>query len=92
MGTASRQLKVMLRKNWLLKKRHPFITAAEILLPAIVLLLLAAVRTRVDTQIHPAQSLVFLFITCYLFGFCVCFSVLICSQCYGVWRTNERRK
>ncbi|GAU30068.1 hypothetical protein TSUD_332360 [Trifolium subterraneum] len=56
MGTASRQLKVMLTKNWLLKKRHPFVTAAEILLPAIVLLLLAAVRTRVDTQIHPAQS------------------------------------
>lgn len=56
MGTASRQLKVMLRKNYLLKIRHPFVTAAEILLPAIVLMLLAAVRTQVDTQIHPAQS------------------------------------
>ncbi|CAI8613948.1 unnamed protein product [Vicia faba] len=56
MGTASRQFKIMLRKNWLLKIRHPFVTAAEILLPAIVLMLLAAVRTRVDTQIHPAQS------------------------------------
>lgn len=56
MGTAWRQLKVMLRKNWLLKIRHPYVTAAEILLPAIVLLLLAAVRTHVDTQIHPVQS------------------------------------
>ncbi|XP_027350044.1 ABC transporter A family member 1 [Abrus precatorius] len=55
MGTGWRQLKVMLRKNWLLKIRHPFVTAAEILLPTIVLLLLAAVRTQVDTQIHPAQ-------------------------------------
>ncbi|KAK7336540.1 hypothetical protein VNO77_17083 [Canavalia gladiata] len=55
MGTAWRQLKVMLRKNWLLKIRHPFVTSAEILLPTIVLLLLAAVRTQVDTQIHPAQ-------------------------------------
>ncbi|RDX60255.1 PRA1 family protein H, partial [Mucuna pruriens] len=52
MGAASRQLKVMLRKNWLLKIRHPFVTVAEILLPTIVLLLLAAVRTQVDTQIH----------------------------------------
>ncbi|XP_057718264.1 ABC transporter A family member 1 isoform X1 [Arachis stenosperma] len=55
MGTASRQLKVMLRKNWLLKIRHPFVTAAEILLPTVVLLLLVAVRTQVDTQIHPAE-------------------------------------
>ncbi|MED6170830.1 ATP-binding cassette sub- A member 1 [Stylosanthes scabra] len=55
MGTASRQLKVMLRKNWLLKIRHPFVTAAEILLPAVVLLLLVIVRTQVDTQIHPAE-------------------------------------
>ncbi|KAK7285619.1 hypothetical protein RJT34_20395 [Clitoria ternatea] len=55
MGTAWRQLKVMLRKNYLLKIRHPFVTSAEILLPTIVLLLLAAVRTQVDTQIHPAQ-------------------------------------
>lgn len=85
----------MLRKNWLLKVRHPFVTAAEvlpidstfflissflgfsnsyyfsylfgtdlfpfsflflqILLPTIVMLLLIAVRTRVDTKIHPAQ-------------------------------------
>ncbi|PON86894.1 ABC transporter A, ABCA [Trema orientale] len=45
----------MLRKSWLLKARHPFITAAEILLPTVVMLLLIAVRTRVDTQIHPAQ-------------------------------------
>ncbi|TKY62628.1 ABC transporter A family member 1 [Spatholobus suberectus] len=55
MGAAWRQLKVMLRKNWLLKIRHPYVTAAEMLLPTIVLLLLAAVRTQVDTQIHPAQ-------------------------------------
>ncbi|KAL2320738.1 hypothetical protein Fmac_029707 [Flemingia macrophylla] len=55
MGTAMRQFKVMLRKNWLLKIRHPFVTAAEILLPTVVLLLLVAVRTQVDTQIHPAQ-------------------------------------
>ncbi|KAG5043331.1 hypothetical protein AAZX31_03G119000 [Glycine max] len=55
MGAAWRQLKVMLRKNWLLKIRHPFVTAAEILLPTIVLLLLVAVRTKVDTQIHPVQ-------------------------------------
>jgi ATP-binding cassette subfamily A (ABC1) protein 3 len=55
MGTARRQLKAMLRKNWLLKIRHPFITAAEILLPTVVMLLLIAVRTQVDTQIHPTQ-------------------------------------
>ncbi|XP_037492924.1 ABC transporter A family member 1 isoform X1 [Jatropha curcas] len=55
MGNSRRQLKAMLRKNWLLKIRHPFVTAAEILLPTIVMLLLIAVRTRVDTQIHPAQ-------------------------------------
>lgn len=30
MGTSKRQLKAMLRKNWLLKIRHPFITAAEV--------------------------------------------------------------
>ncbi|KAI4300797.1 hypothetical protein L6164_034132 [Bauhinia variegata] len=56
MGIARRQLKVMLRKNWLLKIRHPYVTCAEILLPTVVMLLLIAVRTRVDTQIHPAQS------------------------------------
>ncbi|XP_059428864.1 ABC transporter A family member 1 isoform X1 [Corylus avellana] len=55
MGTGRRQLKAMLRKNWLLKIRHPFTTAAEILLPTVVMLLLIAVRTQVDTQIHPAQ-------------------------------------
>ncbi|KAB1222272.1 ABC transporter A family member 1 [Morella rubra] len=55
MGTAWRQLKAMLRKNWLLKLRHPFVTSAEILLPTMVMLLLIAVRTQVDTQIHPAQ-------------------------------------
>uniref|UniRef100_A0A2N9IG69 ABC transporter domain-containing protein n=1 Tax=Fagus sylvatica TaxID=28930 RepID=A0A2N9IG69_FAGSY len=55
MGTERRQLKAMLRKNWLLKIRHPFITAAEILLPTVVMLLLIAVRTQVDTQIHPTQ-------------------------------------
>ncbi|XP_061362601.1 ABC transporter A family member 1 isoform X1 [Gastrolobium bilobum] len=55
MGTAWRQLKVMLRKNWLLKIRHPFVTCAEILLPTVVVLLLVAVRTQEDTQIHPAQ-------------------------------------
>ncbi|XWS56284.1 hypothetical protein CRYUN_Cryun09bG0072800 [Craigia yunnanensis] len=55
MGTSKRQLKAMLRKNWLLKIRHPFITAAEIFLPTIVILLLVGIRTRVDTQIHPAQ-------------------------------------
>ncbi|KAH6832483.1 ATP-binding cassette A1 [Perilla frutescens var. hirtella] len=51
-----RQLKAMLRKNWLLKIRHPFITCAEILLPAIVLLLLVAIRSRVDTQLHPPEA------------------------------------
>lgn len=50
-----RQLRVMLRKNWLLKVRHPFITCAEILLPTVVMLMLIAVRTRVDTKIHPVQ-------------------------------------
>ncbi|KAK2651860.1 hypothetical protein Ddye_011716 [Dipteronia dyeriana] len=55
MGTAKRQLKAMLRKNWLLKIRHPFLTASEILLPTVVMLLLIAIRTRVDTRIHPAQ-------------------------------------
>ncbi|XP_044505775.1 ABC transporter A family member 1 isoform X2 [Mangifera indica] len=55
MGIAKRQLNAMLRKNWLLKVRHPLTTSVEILLPTIVMLLLIAVRTRVDTQIHPAQ-------------------------------------
>ncbi|PRQ44758.1 putative ABC transporter, P-loop containing nucleoside triphosphate hydrolase [Rosa chinensis] len=55
MGTGTRQLKAMLRKNWLLKIRHPFVTCAEILLPTVVMLMLIAVRTRVDTQIHPSQ-------------------------------------
>jgi ATP-binding cassette subfamily A (ABC1) protein 3 len=45
----------MLRKNWLLKIRHPFVTAAEILLPTVVMLLLIAVRMRVNPQVHPAQ-------------------------------------
>ncbi|KAL6530473.1 Phospholipid-transporting ATPase abca1 [Orobanche minor] len=52
---SSRQLKAMLRKNWLLKIRHPFVTCAEILLPTVVLLLLIAVRMRVDTRLHPPQ-------------------------------------
>ncbi|KAK1277198.1 ABC transporter A family member 1 [Acorus gramineus] len=56
MGTRRRQLKAMLRKNWLLKIRHPFITSAEILLPTVVMLLLIVVRTRVDTQLHPVQA------------------------------------
>ncbi|ESQ52886.1 hypothetical protein EUTSA_v10016127mg [Eutrema salsugineum] len=56
MGTWRSQLKAMLRKNWLLKTRHPFVTSAEILLPTVVMLLLIAVRTRVDTTIHPAHS------------------------------------
>ncbi|XP_022152229.1 ABC transporter A family member 1 isoform X2 [Momordica charantia] len=55
MGTAWRQLKAMLRKNWLLKIRHPFITSAEILLPAVVMLLLIAVRTQVGNRVHPPQ-------------------------------------
>ncbi|CAL5423286.1 unnamed protein product [Camellia sinensis] len=55
MGTSQRQLKVMLRKNWLIKIRHPCVTCAEILLPTVVMLMLIAVRTQVDTRIHPAQ-------------------------------------
>ncbi|KAK4412941.1 ABC transporter A family member 1 [Sesamum alatum] len=55
MRSSRRQLKAMLRKNWLLKIRHPFVTCAEILLPTVVMLLLIAVRTRVDTQLHPPQ-------------------------------------
>ncbi|XP_023543867.1 ABC transporter A family member 1 [Cucurbita pepo subsp. pepo] len=55
MATAWRQLKAMLRKNWLLKIRHPFITSAEILLPTVVMLLLIAVRTQVDNTVHPPQ-------------------------------------
>ncbi|CAM9002500.1 unnamed protein product [Rhodiola kirilowii] len=50
-----RQLKTMLRKNLLLKIRHPFVSFAEVLLPTVVMLMLIAVRTRVDTTIHPAQ-------------------------------------
>ncbi|KAI3949646.1 hypothetical protein MKW92_026942 [Papaver armeniacum] len=53
--TFRRQLKAMLWKNWLLKTRHPFVTAAEILLPTMVMLMLIGVRTRVDTTLHPAQ-------------------------------------
>lgn len=56
MRSSGRQLKAMLRKNWLLKIRHPFVTFAEIMLPTIIMLMLIAVRTQVDTQIHPAQS------------------------------------
>ncbi|KAK6945284.1 ABC transporter-like, ATP-binding domain [Dillenia turbinata] len=55
MGSSKRQLKAMLRKNWLLKVRHPYVTCAEILLPTVVMLMLIAVSTRVDTQVHPAQ-------------------------------------
>ncbi|CAL1377626.1 unnamed protein product [Linum trigynum] len=55
MGSFQRQLRAMLRKNWLLKLRHPFVTGAEILLPTVVMLLLIAVRTQVDTEIHSAQ-------------------------------------
>nr|AMP82925.1 ABC transporter A family member 1 [Catalpa bungei] len=55
MRSSRRQLKAMLRKNWLLKIRHPVVTCAEILLPTIVMLLLIAVRTRVDTQLHSPQ-------------------------------------
>ncbi|XP_073045871.1 ABC transporter A family member 1 isoform X1 [Primulina eburnea] len=54
-GSSRRQLKAMLRKNWLLKIRHPFITCAEILLPTVVMFLLMAVRMRVDTKLHPPQ-------------------------------------
>ncbi|GAB4843869.1 Phospholipid-transporting ATPase abca1 [Ancistrocladus abbreviatus] len=56
MGTTSRQLVAMLRKNWLLKIRHPYVTSAEIFLPTVVMLMLIAIRMSVDTQIHPAQS------------------------------------
>ncbi|XP_031098016.1 ABC transporter A family member 1 [Ipomoea triloba] len=55
-NSRKRQLRTMLRKNWLLKIRHPYITCAEILLPTIVMLLLIGVRTQSDTQIHPAQA------------------------------------
>ncbi|XP_076938168.1 ABC transporter A family member 1-like, partial [Bidens hawaiensis] len=54
--TSWRQLTAMLRKNWLLKIRHPCITLAEILLPLVVMLMLIAIRTQVDTKIHTAQS------------------------------------
>lgn len=53
--SSRRQLKAMLRKNWLLKIRHPFITCAEILLPTVLMLLLMAVRMRVDTKLHLPQ-------------------------------------
>ncbi|PIA53512.1 hypothetical protein AQUCO_00900239v1, partial [Aquilegia coerulea] len=56
MGSRNRQLKAMLWKNWLLKRRHPWITCAEILLPMVVMLMLIIVRTRVDTTLHPTQS------------------------------------
>nr|XP_018630849.1 ABC transporter A family member 1 isoform X1 [Nicotiana tomentosiformis] len=55
MRNSRRQLKAMLRKNWLLKIRHPFVTCAEILLPTLVMLLLIAVRSKSDIRIHPAQ-------------------------------------
>ncbi|KAJ8499332.1 hypothetical protein OPV22_009884 [Ensete ventricosum] len=56
MGRSQRQLRAMLRKNWLLKIRHPFATCAEILLPTIVMLMLIGIRSRADTQIHPVQA------------------------------------
>jgi hypothetical protein len=55
-------------------------------------MLLAAVRTQVDTQIHPAQSSVFYSSLAICFDFCVCFPILVCFQCYGVWRTNKESK
>ncbi|XP_028556093.1 ABC transporter A family member 1 [Dendrobium catenatum] len=56
MGSSWRQLRAMLHKNWLLKIRHPLTTLAEILLPTIIMLSLIAVRSTVDTQIHPVQA------------------------------------
>lgn len=56
MAHPQRQLKAMLRKNWLLKIRHPWVTFFEIMLPTIVMLMLIAVRTRVDTTLHPTQA------------------------------------
>ncbi|ONK78401.1 uncharacterized protein A4U43_C02F18390 [Asparagus officinalis] len=56
MASSRRQLRAMLRKNWLLKIRHPFTTLAEILLPTVVMLMLIAVRTQVDTRIHPVEA------------------------------------
>ncbi|WOK95548.1 ABC transporter A family member 1 [Canna indica] len=56
MGRSRRQLRAMLRKNWLLKIRHPFATFAEILLPTVVMLMLIGIRSRADTQIHPVQA------------------------------------
>ncbi|CAL9192995.1 unnamed protein product [Musa hybrid cultivar] len=56
MGRSQRQLRAVLRKNWLLKIRHPFATCAEILLPTIVMLMLIGIRSRADTQIHPVQA------------------------------------
>lgn len=67
----------MLKFLWLLMNLW------QILLPAIVLMLLAAVRTQVDTQIHPAQSSVF------YSSLAICFPILVCFQCYGVCRTNK---
>ncbi|WJZ94126.1 hypothetical protein VitviT2T_013011 [Vitis vinifera] len=58
MGRQRAQLRAMLRKNWLLKIRHPFVTCAEILLPTVVMLMLIAVRTQVDTKVHSAQPYV----------------------------------
>ncbi|CDP14120.1 unnamed protein product [Coffea canephora] len=54
--SSRKQLKAMLRKNWLLKIRHPFVTLTEILLPTVVMLLLIAVRSQTDLRIHPAQA------------------------------------
>ncbi|XP_020590496.1 ABC transporter A family member 1 isoform X2 [Phalaenopsis equestris] len=56
MGSSWRQLRAILRKNWLLKIRHPFTTLAEILLPTVIMLSLIAVRSTMDTQMHPAQA------------------------------------
>ncbi|KAM0948803.1 putative ABC transporter, AAA+ ATPase domain, ABC transporter A [Dioscorea sansibarensis] len=58
MAASRRQLGAMLRKNWLLKIRHPASTCTEILLPTIVMLLLIAVRSRVDTRVHPVEAYV----------------------------------
>ncbi|KAH9621200.1 hypothetical protein KSS87_008656 [Heliosperma pusillum] len=55
MTESRRQLKAMLRKNWLLKIRHPYLTFTEIFLPTVVMLMLMAVQTQVDTRMHSAQ-------------------------------------
>lgn len=52
----SSQLKTLLWKNWILKKRSPWTLIAEIVVPVFLFVLLAWVRTRRPAEIVPTSK------------------------------------